>query len=57
MPSGLKRYQTQGHDHFITFSCSPPPKHQATLLTPSEPDEMLLTIPQQHLDSSRPTVP
>ena len=21
MPSRLKRYQTQGHDHFITFSC------------------------------------
>jgi putative transposase len=21
MPSGLKRYQTSGHDHFITFSC------------------------------------
>ena len=21
MPSGLKRYHTSGHDHFITFSC------------------------------------
>jgi putative transposase len=21
MPSGLKRYQTSGHDHFITFTC------------------------------------
>lgn len=21
MPSNLKRYQTEGHDHFITFSC------------------------------------
>ena len=21
MPTGLKRYQTQGHDHLITFSC------------------------------------
>jgi putative transposase len=21
MPSRLKRYQTEGHDHFITFSC------------------------------------
>ncbi len=21
MPSGLKRYQTTGHDHFITFTC------------------------------------
>jgi putative transposase len=21
MPAGLKRYQTMGHDHFVTFSC------------------------------------
>ena len=21
MPSGLKRYQTSGHDHFVTFTC------------------------------------
>ena len=21
MPSGLKRYQTSGHDHFLTFTC------------------------------------
>jgi len=21
MPSRLKRYQTEGHNHFITFSC------------------------------------
>jgi putative transposase len=21
MPAGLKRYQTMGHDHFLTFSC------------------------------------
>jgi putative transposase len=21
MPFGLKRYQTAGHDHFLTFSC------------------------------------
>ena len=21
MPSGLKRYQTSGHDHFATFTC------------------------------------
>jgi len=21
MPLGLKRYQTMGHDHFVTFSC------------------------------------
>jgi hypothetical protein len=21
MPSGLKRHQTSGHDHFLTFTC------------------------------------
>ncbi|CAN5609013.1 hypothetical protein BH10ACI4_BH10ACI4_26040 [soil metagenome] len=48
MPSRLKRYQTQGHDHFITFSCH----HQAPFLNDDQPrivfEETLEKLRQRH---------
>ena len=45
MPSRLKRYQTQGHDHFITFSCH----HRAPCLN----DDQARTIFEDTLEKLR----
>jgi putative transposase len=38
MPQGLKRHQTKGHDHFITFSCH---NREPYLNSPSSKDVFL----------------
>jgi putative transposase len=45
MPSNLRRYQQEGHDHFITFSCD---GRKPYLNTPSARDTFL-----QSLESTR----
>jgi len=46
MPSGLKRHQTSGHDHFITFTCY----HQHPYLD----NEHARTVFEETLETLRP---
>jgi putative transposase len=43
MPEGLKRYQYEGDDHFVTFSCY---RREAYFLTPSSRDAFLHSLEQ-----------
>ena len=43
MPEGLKRYQHEGDDHFVTFSCY---RREAYFLTPSSKDTFLHSLEQ-----------
>ena len=43
MPSGLKRYQREGDDHFITFSCY---RREPYFVTPSSKDTFLHSLEQ-----------
>ena len=45
MPSGLKRYHTFGHDHFVTFTCF----HRRPYLS----DDHARTIFEQTLEATR----
>ncbi len=43
MPEGLKRYQDEGDDHFVTFSCY---RREAYFLMPSSRDTFLHSLEQ-----------